>query len=142
MSRLAILDRPFDKVHSYCPPFNYLTNNSFDSAVNGYLIHECNVHPPSSSQYSLAVYYNAEFFSTIAYPAVAEVGVRVTKLGNSSVAFEVCLFEDGVIEPKAVGEYTHVFVERSTGRPAKTGMTDSLREGLQRIQKQLDSSRL
>lgn len=101
--------------------------------MNAYLIEHCKVHPPTSSQYGLAVHSKADFLASIAYPSVAEAGVRVTKLGKSSVTYEVALFERGVEGVKAVGEFVHVFVERATGRPAKTGMTDDLRKGLERI---------
>ena len=71
--------------------------------------------------------------ASIAYPAVAEVGVRVTKLGKSSVTYEVALFEKGSDEVKAVGGFVHVFVERATGRPPKDGMNAQLREALDKI---------
>ena len=38
----------------------------------------------------------------------------VTKLGTSSVHYEVGLFAEGSSEPAAVGTFVHVFVDRST----------------------------
>lgn len=105
----------------------------FDSAVNSYLVEKCGIHPPSSPQYGLAVHSHTDFLASIAYPAVAEVGVRVTKLGTSSVTYEVALFERGSDQVKAVGGFVHVFVERSTGRPPKDGMNAQLREALDKI---------
>jgi acyl-CoA thioester hydrolase len=49
------------------------------------------------------------------------------------VTYEIALFEQGVEEVKSVGDLVHVFVDRATGRPAATGMNDSLRNGLQKI---------
>jgi acyl-CoA thioester hydrolase len=114
-------------------PLPSLTFPSFDSIINTYLIDHCGLHPPSSPQYALAVHSHADFFSSIAYPAVADLGVRVVKLGKSSVTYEVALFEQGVKEVKAVAEFVHVFVERSTGRPAKDGMAQAMRAGLEKI---------
>jgi acyl-CoA thioester hydrolase len=105
----------------------------FDSVVNAYLIEQCGLHPASSDQYGLVVHSHADYFSPIAFPAVAELGLRVNKLGGSSVTYEIGLFEKGSEEVKAVGELTHVFVQRSTGRPAASGMDDGLRDGLEHI---------
>jgi acyl-CoA thioester hydrolase len=97
------------------------------------LIEHCGLHPPSSSQYALAVHSHVDFFASIAYPAVADLGLRVVKLGKSSVTYEVALFEQGTEEVKAVSEFVHVFVERETGKPAKEGMTPMMRSGLERL---------
>ncbi|KAK1238498.1 hypothetical protein MKX07_006644 [Trichoderma sp. CBMAI-0711] len=112
---------------------NSVYNFLFDSAVNSYLVEKCGIHPPTSPQYGLAVHSHTDFLASIAYPAVAEVGVRVIKLGNSSVTYEVALFEKGCDEVKAVGGFVHVFVERATGRPPKNGMKTQLREALGKI---------
>ena len=59
--------------------------------------------------------------------------MRVNKLGKSSVTYEIALFERGLTEVKSVGEITHVFVDRETGRPAVKGMNGDLKAGLQKI---------
>src|SRR5579871_4694734 len=104
----------------------------YDSVVNTYLIKHCGLNPPIASQYGLIVHSHSDFFGSIAFPAVAELALRVNKLGKSSVAYEIGLFEKGLHEVKAVGEFVHVFVDRDTGRPAPTGMNDSLRKGLEK----------
>lgn len=76
---------------------------------------------------------HTDYISSIAYPAIAEVGVRVNKLGKSSVTYEVALFEKGVDGVKAVGEFVHVYIDRAKGRPTAAGMSDSLRKNLEKI---------
>lgn len=93
----------------------------------------CSLHPPNSPQHPLVAHTTTDFFASIAYPAVAQVGVRVAKLGRSSVTYEVAVFEQGVEQVKAVGSFVHVFVERATGRPHRDGMGAELRRGLERI---------
>lgn len=93
----------------------------------------CGLDPQKSAEHPLAAHLHTDFFASIAYPAVAELGLRVNKLGKSSVTYEIGLFEKGVIAVKAVGEFVHVFVQRETGRPAATGMSDRLRDGLQKL---------
>ncbi|TGO85513.1 hypothetical protein BPOR_0389g00050 [Botrytis porri] len=109
------------------------TRERYDSIVNSYLIEHCGLHPPTSSQYGLVVHSHGDFFGSIAFPAVADLALRVNKLGNSSVTYEIGLFERGVEEVKSVGEIIHVFVERETGRPATRGMNDAIKQGLQKI---------
>ncbi|KAH8720120.1 hypothetical protein HC256_000528 [Beauveria bassiana] len=114
---------------------NSVYNFLFDSAVNAYLIEHCGLLPPTATETPLAVHSHTDYLASIAYPAVAEVGVRVNKLGKSSVTYEVALFERGVDGVKAVGEFVHVMVERATGRPTATGMSDRLRNALEKIHK-------
>lgn len=64
---------------------------------------------------------------------MAELALRVNKLGKSSVTYEVALFQRGFEEVKSVGEFVHVFVDRETGRPSTKGMNGDLKEGLQKI---------
>lgn len=116
-------------------PMTNKTRQRYDSVVNSYLIEHCNLHPPTSSQYGLVVHSHSDFFGSIAFPAVADLALRVNKLGKSSVTYEIALFERGVEEVKSVGEFIHVFVERETGRPAAQGMDVTIKEGLQKILK-------
>ena len=64
---------------------------------------------------------------------VLDLGLRVNKLGKSSVAYEVGVFEKGKNDVKVVGGYTHVFVERQKNRPAPNGMLEDIRRGLKRL---------
>ena len=79
------------------------------------------------------VHSHSDFFGSIAFPAVAELALRVNRLGKSSVVYEIGLFQRGVEEVKSVGELVHVFVDRRSGRPAAEGMGAGIREGLEKI---------
>lgn len=104
----------------------------YDSVVNAYLIENCGLDPQNSPQHPMMAHTQNDYFGSISYPAVAELGLRVNKLGKSSVTYEIGLFERGVEEVRAVGEFVHVFVERATGRPVAS-MNSVLRTGLERI---------
>lgn len=101
--------------------------------MNAYLIDHCNLRPATSVQTPLAAHLHTDFISSIAYPAVAELCLRVNRLGRSSVTYEIALFEKGVEGVKAVGEFVHVFVDRKTGKPSASGMLDEMRRGLEKI---------
>lgn len=60
-----------------------------------------------------------------------DLGLRVNKLGNSSVSYEVGVFEQGKDNPAAVGGYTHVFVG-SVSRKS-TAMAPQTKEGLKKL---------
>lgn len=112
---------------------NSVYNFLFDSVVNAYLIEECGLQPATSSQYGLVVHSHGDFFGSIAFPAMADLALRVNKLGKSSATYEIGLFERGEEKVKAVGELVHVFVDRETGRPALNGMEEKLKSGLAKL---------
>ncbi|MCJ1314332.1 hypothetical protein MMC25_008013 [Agyrium rufum] len=113
----------------------------FDSIINAYLIEHCGLHPPTSKQYPIVVSSSCNFFGSVAYPTVLDLGMRVTKLGKTSVTYEVGVFEQGHDDVRAVGGFTHVYVDRDTNRPSLSGMSDSAREGLSKILR-IESSKL
>ncbi|KAJ7363947.1 HotDog domain-containing protein [Mycena albidolilacea] len=103
----------------------------FDSIVNTYLIERCGLDPATSPFIGLVISSFCEFFAPLSFPQVVDLGLRVTKLGNSSVTYEVGVFAEGRDEPAAVGGYTHVFVERVERKSAP--MAAGLREGLGKL---------
>ncbi|CAL3967575.1 unnamed protein product [Diplocarpon coronariae] len=120
-------------------------NDMYDHMNNSIYTCEHNVCSPSGftfrrhelivqHRYGLVVHSHGDFFGSIGFPAVADLALRVNKLGRTSVTYEVALFERGVEDVKSVGELVHVFVDRETGRPAAQGMESKLRDGLQKIQ--------
>ena len=71
------------------------------------------------------------YFSSIAFPDRIDAGVRVTRLGNSSVRYEIALFRAGEQVAVAEGHFIHVYVDRHTRRPVT--LPQPLREVLARI---------
>lgn len=112
---------------------NSVYNFLFDSIINSYLIDHCGLHPPTSAQHPLMASTRCDYYSAITYPKVAELCLRVNKLSRSSVVYEVALFEEGVEQVKAVGEFVHVFVDRATQRPNTGGINPQLRQGLEKL---------
>ena len=110
-----------------------LTSRSFDSVVNTYLIQHCSLHPPTSPQIGLVVHSHCDYLAPIEFPAVVDLALRVSKLGKSSVTYEIAVFERGQEQVKAVGAFIHVFVDRDSRRPGKNGMNEELKKGLQNL---------
>ncbi|RPD52778.1 thioesterase [Lentinus tigrinus ALCF2SS1-7] len=103
----------------------------FDSVVNAYLIQHAHLSPATSPQIGLVVSSYSHFFSPLSFPAVLDLGLRVTTLGSSSVSYEVAVFEEGADIPSVVGGYTHVFVDRHTRKSAS--ITPNTRSGLEKL---------
>lgn len=112
---------------------NSIYYHLFDSLVNDFLISICSFSPSTSPQIGLVVHSHCDYFGSVGYPSVVDVGLRVSKLGKSSVTYECAVFEQGVEEVKAVGEFVHVFVEREGRRPVKEGMEQKVKEKLQEL---------
>ena len=93
----------------------------------------CGLHPPTSKQIGLVVHSGCDFFGSVTFPTVVDLALRVNKLGKSSVTYEVGVFEHGKEDVRAVGGFTHVFVDREKNRPAANGMSSKIRQGLERI---------
>jgi acyl-CoA thioester hydrolase len=47
-----------------------------------------------------------------------EIGLRVAKMGNSSVTYHLGVFVEGAESASAQGHFTHVYVDRANRRPA------------------------
>ncbi|EHA55265.1 thioesterase [Pyricularia oryzae 70-15] len=112
---------------------NSIYNFLYDSVINSYLIEFCDLKPASSPQHGMVVHSHNDYFGSISFPSVAELCLRVNKLGRTSVTYEIALFEKGVDRVRSVGEFVQVFVDRATGRPAAAGMNETTRKGLERI---------
>jgi acyl-CoA thioester hydrolase len=96
---------------------NVVYYSLFDSAVNAVLIEAGLLDPASSSIVGLVVESNCRFYASLTYPEPAEVGVAVERLGRSSVRYHLAVFKAGAPNAAAAGRYTHVYVDRATGRP-------------------------
>ena len=89
----------------------------FDSAVNAYLIEVGGLDIHQGEVVGFVVSSSCDYFASIAFPERIEVGLRVAKLGNSSVQYELAVFKAGEDEACAAGRFVHVFVDRASNRP-------------------------
>ena len=124
--------------------YSHLNNTTYshlyDSIINTYLLTHCSLSLPNSSvaehspsQIGLVVSSTSQYFAPISFPAIVELGLRVNQLGNTSVTYEVGVFQEGCEHVRAVGGFTHVFVDGESRRPSLGGMPATMRNGLQRL---------
>ncbi|MCJ1465760.1 hypothetical protein MMC07_004379 [Pseudocyphellaria aurata] len=105
----------------------------FDSIINAYLIQHCALKPSESPSIGLVVHSQCNYYGSVTFPAMLDLGLRVSKLGKASATYEVGVFERGKEDVRAVGGYTHVFVEIGTRKPALGGMSVETRKGLEKL---------
>lgn len=110
---------------------NVVYYSYFDSAVNAYLIAVGGLDIHHGEVVGFVVSSSCDYFSAIAFPETIEVGMRVAKLGNSSVNYELAIFKVGEQNACAAGRFVHVFVERASKRPVPIPPT--LRDAMSRL---------
>lgn len=104
----------------------------FDTAVNQFLIANGVLDIEQSPVIGLVVETHCNYFSPVAFPDQITAGLRVTKLGNASVRYEVGIFRNDEERTAACGHLVHVYVGRESRRPA--GVPDAMRRLLETVQ--------
>jgi acyl-CoA thioester hydrolase len=104
----------------------------FDTVINRYLIAEGGLDIARGVAIGLCVESRCRYRKPIAFPDDADAGLRVAKIGRSSVTYEVGIFARGEDEAAADGSFVHVFVDRETRR--STPIPEPLRSALTRIE--------
>ena len=89
----------------------------FDTVVNRYLIEAGGLDIRSGPVVGYVVSSTCDFLRPVAYPDDLEVGLRVNRIGTSSVRYGLGLFAVGDDAARAAGTVVHVFVDRATSRP-------------------------
>lgn len=90
----------------------------FDTIVNEYLISAGALDIHNGNVIGLVVETGCRYFAPLEFPQDLEGALRVTKIGNSSVRYELAIFKAGDDTPAAEGHFVHVYVDRETRRPA------------------------
>ncbi len=96
---------------------NVVHYSLFDTAVNGWLIDRGVLDPHGGGQIGLVVETGCRYHGEMAFPDVVTAGLRVARLGSSSVRYEVGLFRNEETMAAAEGFFVHVYVDRATRRP-------------------------
>ena len=125
--------------------FHHLNNPIYavliDSIINAYLIEHCSYEPSASPNVGLVASTYCDYFGSLAYPSKVDVGLRVVKLGKSSVMYECGFFEKGKDEVKAVGGFIQIWVKREDNRPSSNGLEKDLRRGLENLMNSKDEEK-
>jgi acyl-CoA thioester hydrolase len=96
---------------------NVVYYSFFDTAVNETLIRAGLLDVEKSPVFGLVVETGCKFFASLSFPNRIDAGVRVAKLGTSSVRYEIGLFDEASEIAAAEGHFVHVYVDRETRKP-------------------------
>jgi acyl-CoA thioester hydrolase len=110
---------------------NVVYYSYFDTVVNEYLVSSRSIDIERSRVIGLVVETRCRYFKPITFPDNVHAGLRVARLGNSSVRYEIGLFRNDEERAAAQGHFVHVYVDRETRRPA--GLPVEMRRALEKI---------
>lgn len=103
----------------------------FDTIVNEYLIGAGALDIHNGDVIGLVVETGCKYFAPLEFPQKLEGALRVAKIGNSSVRYELAIFKAGDDAPAAEGHFVHVYVDRKTRRPVS--LPDTFRNALEKL---------
>src|SRR5437763_8009717 len=89
----------------------------FDTLVNEHLIRAGGLDFIADPAIGVVVETGCVFRKSLSFPEIIDAGLAVTKLGRSSVVYEIALFRQADDDAAALGRFVHVWVDRATQRP-------------------------
>ena len=103
----------------------------FDTVINTWLIRQGGLDIQGGEAIGVCAESHCRFLDSLAFPDSVDAGLRVAKLGRSSVRYEIGLFREGADTLAAEGWFVHVFVDRAERRPQ--AIAGPLRIALERL---------
>lgn len=101
----------------------------FDSIVNSWLIRHGGQDWRSAPSIGLVVHSSCDYYAELGYPEPIVAGMRVDRLGTSSVTYRIGLFTEHGESCAAEGGFVHVYVDRLTRR--STAIDPALRKAME-----------
>ena len=89
----------------------------FDTAVNQFLIERGVLDIHHGEVVGFVVDTACSYFRPLAFPDRVHAGIRVARIGTTSVQYEIGLFRNDDAQIAAAGRFTHVYVDRASGKP-------------------------
>ena len=119
--------------------FHHINNPVYgvliDSIINSYLIQRCGYSTAASAHIGLVANTYCDYFGAAQYPGMLDVGLRVVKMGKSSVMYEVGVFQEGSEQVKAVGGFIQIWVERTSNQVTDEGVPAWVKEPMKPLLK-------
>lgn len=96
---------------------NVVYYSYFDTVVNEHLVRSAGLDIRRSPVIGVVVETRCAFHRELSFPETIEAGLRVERLGRSSVVYRIGLFRQGEAEAAATGRFVHVYVDRKARSP-------------------------
>ncbi|MCW2686812.1 MAG: putative thioesterase [Mycobacterium sp.] len=100
---------------------NAVYTQLFDTAINGWIIEETGFNPAAAPVIGVVVQFSCTYYREITFPQTLTVGIRITKIGRTSVSYDLALLAgpDDTSGRAAQAQWTHVYIDRETRRPVE-----------------------
>lgn len=100
----------------------------YENVVMTWLEVENNLDANTKSVRCFTVENGCQYHDAVRYPEQLECGLRISRIGNSSVRYELGIFRQGDSHPAATGFIVDVFVDAETERPVS--VPDEFRQAM------------
>jgi acyl-CoA thioester hydrolase len=101
----------------------------FDTVVSRFLLESGAIDLKSSEVIGVVVETGCRYFAPVSYPDLVTAGLRVARIGNTSIRYEIGIFRNGEEQASAEGHFIHVYVDRET-QTRPTPLPQALREAV------------
>jgi acyl-CoA thioester hydrolase len=101
----------------------------FDTVVSRFLLDSGAIDLKSSEVIGVVVETGCRYFAPVSYPDLVTAGLRVARIGNTSIRYEIGIFRNGEEQASAEGHFIHVYVDRET-QTRPTPLPQALREAV------------
>ena len=98
----------------------------FDTVIARFLLGSGAINLTDSPVVGVVVETLCRYHAPIAFPETVTAGLRVERLGTTSIRYGVGIFREGEDSASADGHFVHVFVDRAT-QTRPTPLPDALR---------------
>lgn len=99
-------------------PYGHVNNveyySFFDTVVAEHLIREAQLSVVTTQEIGLVVETKCRFLKEISFPQTVYAGMRVPRIGNSAITYEIALYRDQEDDCAAFGHFVHVYIDRDT----------------------------
>lgn len=96
---------------------NALYYSFFDTTITAYLIEAKAMERLDEGPMIFVAASDCAYFAAFAFPEPIDAGLRVERVGRTSVTWGLGLFGAGEKAPRAQGRFTHVCVDRTSRAP-------------------------
>lgn len=100
----------------------------FDTAVNRFLVDHNLLDYQNDKTHGIVIESKCTYLKEFTYPDIAQAGLKLQRLGNTSVAYDIALFHVGDDAPAALGYLVHVYIDTESRQPVR--VPDVVRNGL------------
>jgi acyl-CoA thioester hydrolase len=116
-----------------CDAYGHVNNATyyswFDTALTTLAIERGILRAPDQVSIGLCVSSECQFLAAVGFPETVDVGIRLGRLGTSSITYELAIFGKGADEASAVCKFTHVYVDAQTR--AKVTLTNEQKRAVE-----------